>query len=204
MAATIRRFIFCISMIAAMSGCASVGKNFKHQNISQIDLGDNTALEYRTIFGKPNATSRVTNSDRDFEHVRFLYAKANLAVAQSRLLDLEYRNGVLNAYYHISSFNDDRTNVDTTKWDEIKSGQSTKDQLLSLLGEPHGKALCPSTHADFKDRCKTGKEIWAWASMSKLSTFGSTYGGSRVRTKTLFVIFDENGIVTEVNSTEAV
>ena len=203
MAAIFRKFLLCIGLIATMTGCASVGGNFKYENISQLKLGDNAALDYKTIFGKPRSRSMVTNPDGDYENVRFLYAHANLAVAQSRLLDLEFRNGVLNAYFHISSFDADRTNVNNGLWGEIKSGQTTKDEVLSLLGEPHGKALCPSNHVDFKEKCKDGKEIWVWCSMSKLSTFGAAYGSQKVRTKTLFAVFDENGIVVNVYTTES-
>ena len=74
---------------------------------------------------------------------------------------------------------------------------------MSLLGKPHGKALCPSMQADYKDKCKNGTEIWSWSSMNKLSTFGAAYGGQKVKTKTLFVVFDKNGIVNEIYTTES-
>lgn len=203
MVVIVKRLILCVLLGTLVTGCASVGSDFKYKNISQLKIGEDKALNYSKIFGKPQNTSKVVNSDGEFEEVRYLYASANMAVAQSRLLDLEFRNGVLNAYYHISSFDEDRTNVDNTKWSNIQKGSTNKEQLLSLLGEPHGKALYPSVHADYKDKFKNGKEIWSWSSMSKLSTFGSAYGGQKVSTKTIFVVFDDKGIVNEINTAES-
>ena len=86
-----------MALVCLHCGCASVGRDFKYQNTASLELGVTRSSDYQATFGKPNAVETKDNSDGKFELVRYLYAYADMGTARSRLLDLEFRDGVLNA-----------------------------------------------------------------------------------------------------------
>jgi hypothetical protein len=181
-------------------GCAHVGGDFSYAGPSSLQLGQTKSSETQAKLGEPYASSVKTTGDGSFQEDRYLYAFANMSAAQSRLLDLEFRNGVLNAYYFVSSFDNDKTAVNAEGFPQIKSGESKKADVLRILGEPHGKALKPSEHVDFKDRVSKGVEVWVWMAMGSLSTFGHVYGGQQVSSTTIYVTFNADGMVTNIET----
>jgi hypothetical protein len=90
------------------------------------------------------------------------------------------------AYY--SSFEADHTDFDETKVVSIVKGQTTRDQVLALIGQPSGRRLCP---ADALDN-PTGLE---YLYLSRRRHMGLS---SRTWIKWLSVQFDANGIVCDV------
>lgn len=189
-----------LALPVLLCSCASVGKNFAYQSVSQVELGQMRSSDYATMFGKPSSVTTKTTGDGKFELVRYLYSQANMSTAKVRLLDLEFRNGTLSGYQYLSSFDDDKTTFSAAAVDQIKQGATTKQEVISLLGKPHGKALCPSVADDFKDRCGKGTEVWVWSSFEKLSTFGAAYGGDKMANMQIYVVFDQNGVVTAVDT----
>jgi outer membrane protein assembly factor BamE (lipoprotein component of BamABCDE complex) len=186
--------------VSVLSGCASVGHDFKTANVSSLQLGQTRDTEYQAMFGKPSAHLITKNSDGSFDAVRYVYAYADMGSARARALEMEFRNGVLNAYNYVSSFDKDKTSVTADQMQKIERGVSKKDEVLRILGNPCGKALCPCYLAPFKDKCGKGTEIWTWTAMEKLSTFGHAFGGDQIQSSTLIVAFDKAGVVTEVES----
>ena len=186
-----------------LSGCASVGQSFDYSKAQKLELGQLQFSNYQSVFGKPNATAEQTDNDAKFETARYTYAYANLGSANSRILVLEFKDGKLNAFVYLSSFDGEATPVPSDKVTQITKGVSTKADVQKALGTPNGKALCPSLLGDFKDRCKGNSEIWTWQSISSVSTFGAAYGGKGQNTMTLFVTFDANGIVSGIESATA-
>jgi hypothetical protein len=167
-----------------------------------LELGKTRSTNYQTLFGKPSAAEFKENVDGKFELARYVYAHANMGSARARILDLEFRDGLLNAFHYASSFDKDKTVMNSEQLKQIQRGSSNKSDVLRILGKPHGRALCPSYNADFKDKCGKGNEIWVWTAMNKLSTFGAAYGGDQVEMHNVFISFDGNGVVTDVESSE--
>jgi hypothetical protein len=189
-----------LSLLAG--GCASVGGDFTYSGPGSIKLGQTKSSEYEALFGSPYSATVKTTAQGKFDEVRYLYAYANMASAQSRLLDLEFRNGLLNAYYFLSSFDHDKTLIQADGFSQIKKGESTKADVMRLLGEPHGKAVSPTEHMDFKDRAAKGAEVWVWTAMGSVSTFGAAYGGQKVTSSSIYLVFDANGVVTDIETEE--
>lgn len=189
-------------LLCLASGCANVGRDFKYQGAGSLELGQTRSSDYQAMFGKPNSVELKSTADGKFELVRYLHAHANLANARVRLLDLEFRDGVLNSYQRLSTFDQDKTTVLPDNVAQIQRAVSKKDDVLRTLGTPHGKARCPSYHADFKDKCSKGTELWVWTGMDKVSTLGATYGGAKPGIQSIFVVFDKDGVVTAVESSQ--
>ncbi len=194
--------VLLMTLICLFCGCASVGRDFKYQNTTSLELGKTSSANYVTMFGKPNAVELKDTSDGHFELVRYLYAYANLGSARTRALDLEFRDGSLNAYHYLSSFDKDKTVVNMDQLKRIERGHSKKNDVLQILGTPHGKARCPTQNADFKDKCSKGTEIWVWTAMAKLSTFGAAFAGDQVAMHNIFIVFDKDDVVSEVESSQ--
>jgi hypothetical protein len=192
-------------LAVVVTGCASTGHSFNYAAADSLELGQMRSSEYRNVFGeKPSAIGSQSTSDGKFEIARYTYAYADMGNAEARTLVLEFKNGDLNAYQHLSSFTKDKTTAAVENADQVKNGISTKNDVLDILGKPNGKARCPSVLDDFKGRCSKGVEVWSWMAMKKLSTFGSAYGGARPKVNMVFVIFDANGVVaeTEISQTK--
>jgi hypothetical protein len=112
----------------------------------------------------------------------------------------EFKDDELNAYLYSSSFDPDKTRIDLTKVDRIKIGLSTENDLLSLLGKPSGKALCPSALGEYKDKCAKDSEVWAWMEIGKS---GTVFQHSYIRpSKLLFVVFDPASLVVDLKAVE--
>jgi len=111
---------------------------------------------------------------------------------------LEFKDGKLNAYVHASNFESETTLAPMNKINQLKRGESTKAEVFKLLGKPNGKALCPSTLADFKDKCDGNSEIWTWQSIGSQPNDGTrTKRPSAIR---LFVTFNQTGLVKEIET----
>ena len=85
------------------------------------------------------------------------------------------------------------------KVDLIKIGTSTKNDVLTLIGKPYGKALCPSMLGFYKDMCPKASEIWAWSQFEKTNAIESNDPRG---SKSLFVLFDTNGHVIDLKATD--
>jgi hypothetical protein len=191
-------------LMLVVTGCASAGHHFNYAAADSLELGQLQSSEYRKVFGeKPTALLTRTTSDGKFEIARYTYAYADMSTAESRVLILEFKDGNLNAFEHLSSFNCDKTAALVDDADQIKEGLSTKDDILRILGKPNGKAKCPSLLQDFKSLCDKGVEVWNWQAMKKLSTWVAAYGGGRAKVNSISVVFDANGIVLEIETNEA-
>ncbi len=92
--------------------------------------------------------------------------------------------------------------MNSDQLNQVQRGTSKKNDVLQVLGKPYGMALCPSYNADFKDKCSKGMEVWVWTTMNKLSTFGSAFGGQQVEMQNIFITFDKEGVVTDVESSQ--
>jgi hypothetical protein len=190
-----------VTLAAGLCGCASVGHSFNNTAAENLDIGQMQSSDYRSVFGKkPVATALTTTADGRFEVARYSYAFADLGTAKARILILEFKDGKLNAFVYLSSFDEHQTHVPFDKINEISSRVSTKTDVLKVLGKPNGKALCPSTLEDFKGKCEKCVEIWTWQTMSSISTFGAAYGGKQPSIQNIYISFDKDGVVSEVST----
>src|ERR1017187_605208 len=191
-------------LILGATGCASGGHHFNFAAADSLELGQMQSSDYRNVFGnKPTAYQKKSTSDGQFEIARYEYAFADMSTTEMRVLILEFKDGNLNAFQHLSSFNAGKTAAPVGNADPIKQGVSTKDDVLGILGKPNGRAKCPTLLQDFKGLCDKGAEVWNWKGMKKLSTWVAAYGGGRAKVQSVSIVFDANGKVLEVETNEA-
>ena len=203
---------FIVLSAAFISGCTGTGRDFQYSGPASLQLGQTRRSDYKVTGGiqqnkvmdaVPQNVTKVNNGDGNFEIVKYDYVLADLSTARERALILEFRNGVLNAYEYISSFDHDKTTItaDHAQLEKIQRGISTKKDVLAIMGEPHGKGLCPSMLSSFEDKCAKGIEVWAWGAMKPFSSRGIPFGGGgQFEMSNVIVTFDSKGIVTDVES----
>jgi hypothetical protein len=173
---------------------------FNHNKFSDLDLHKMRSTEYTDTFGEPFRTTNLTTSDGKYKQVWYHSSIRDYLVGNvsRRNLLLEFKDDELNAYIYASSFDEDKTQIDLTKVDQIKIGTSSKNDIFTLLGKPYGKAICPSVLVDFKDNCAKATEIWAWLKFDKT---GSIAGNDPRGRKSLFIMFDASGRVIDIKAT---
>jgi hypothetical protein len=199
--AAMNRIVFVRSLAALgllalilAGGCAS-GQKFDTSKISYLLIGQLHDTDYQALFGEPTTVTRDSGNDGAFETVTYNYGHSDLSDARARQLVLEFRNGVLNGYNYVSSFDDDKTNANTAAAAQIVRVSSNKTDVLRLLGQPSGKARTPTEMEGFVKVSKPGVyEIWCWESLDAVPILGSQKTGSNV----IVVGFDPMGMVSEV------
>ena len=181
-----------------IGGCASVGKNFSYHQYQSLEIGKTSSEDYRAIFGNPLIVTTEDTDDEKVEVANYVYASANLGSARSRALILEFKDGLLNSYMYASSFEEEKPILDIAALEKIERGVTSREDAVRTLGEPYGKAKCPSKAPSFKDRCESVEDVYAWSLVEKLSTFGVAFGGSRPQSQSVFLGFNSSGKVESV------
>lgn len=179
-----------IILVSFFSGCASVGRDFNYQHPTKLELARTTSKKAFELFGVPYRSASISNKNGDSKIMRYTYAYGDLGGVTARALILEFKEETLNAYLYSSGFPEDTTEFEFEASKKIKVGSSQRD-VLNILGDPSGKAICPSNLGDFAKECEQGKGIWAWAFYSKSKSFDI----HNIKFRTVYIIFDENGIV---------
>ncbi len=192
--------VFIAFSLALLSSCASIGTKFDSRNAAALELRQLKSSEYLRLFGKPFSTTTSTTADGKYEIVKYIYGFGDIGTARSRVLLMEFKEGVLNSYILGSSFDEDRTTVDPKRVEALKAetGKFSKEDVIAAMGRPHGKAFCPSLLPDYKDRCNKASEIWAWLTWDKVPTLG----GGTMNGMTAYVLFNGDGKMVEVQTHE--
>lgn len=159
-----------------------------------LELDKSNINESIQMLGQPSSRESKSNENGDFEIIKYAYAKANPSGASARVLYLEFRNGLLNAKLYNSGFAEDKTDFNYENYRKIKNGESNKEDVLMLMGDPSGIYNCPSTFT--LDKCKNASVIWVWLHTQK----SQGYNTESIKSKAVSISFDEKGTVTEINT----
>ena len=182
--------------------CASSGRNYKFENVSALKLGELDSRNYAALFGQPDSTSMLTSKEGKYEFATYRFMEAGANKYRFRWLSLEFKDGKLNAYAFLSSFEKDHTGVDNSKIDAIRKGinKFAREDVLSLAGKPDGEAKCPTKLSEFKTHTDKANEVWVWIAGDKINLFGSDRG--KVKLSGAYVLFGDDGKVSDVQTEE--
>lgn len=184
-------YLISIAIICVSVGCVSifVGKDFKKEPIKDIVVGKTTKAEIINSFGVPYNENKVTFNNTEFEIFNYLYSFLDYSTNKQMKKELrcEFKNGLLNSYNFVSTFEDDRIRIDKNKLNTLEKGKTTKSAVQNVLCIPHGIALIPTSllyrpPSDIKDV----KELWVYYSS---------------KNDTVMIFFDLHGLFLEFNIT---
>lgn len=81
-----RKPVLILLMLLALSGCASVGRDFPAHLVTQIRIGETTRADIRALFGEPWRTG-IENGQRTWTYASYRWS----AFGESQTTDLVVR-----------------------------------------------------------------------------------------------------------------
>jgi len=184
-----RRALAVLVLLLVASGCA--GRDFVRTPAESLALGKTTEAEIRQRHGSPYREGTVMKNGETVKTLVYAYAEgaASLAggVVPARAQGFYFMNGVLVGHEFTSSFEQDKTDFDASKVQQIAKGQATEPSVIALLGKPQGAYRYPL----IKDRA--GRGLVYLYQQSRGTAFNM-----KVYNQLLVVALDEQGVVRDV------
>ena len=176
---------------------ACAGTDFVRVPDDVLVLDQTTYEQITARLGSPYRQGVVTKNDQQIQTASYAYASAGGAAAAARLPPARsqgfyFFNNKVVGYEFSSSWKDDSTDFDGGKVAQIKKGQSTRRDVVRLLGKPGGKYIYPLIP-------NRGEEAVIY---SYNQTKGTAFN-LKFYQKLLVVTFNKQGIVTNVEYTES-
>ncbi|HEV2695893.1 MAG TPA: hypothetical protein VG347_23590 [Verrucomicrobiae bacterium] len=190
-----------LGMAALFSSCIGLGTKFSTPTDDDLVLGKIKPDDALKRFGQPYAKTTKATRDGAYTIYKYDFALSSFGTVSSRVLLLEFKGDVLNAYFWWSSFSQDKTTVNTNVFEKLQGGigKLAKAEVLAMAGKPSGKGYCPSTIGDFKENCETNSEIWDWYMEDHYEINGDA---KTPKSQQLSVTFDAEGKVAGVQTVE--
>jgi hypothetical protein len=140
--------MFRLSRMAAVAiaifffaSCA--GTNFVRPETGSIALKRTTYQDIINQFGKPyREGTRLKNEDM-IKTITYAYSSVGgtalyKGVTPARAMAFHFLDDILVGYEFTSSFKEDNSDFDDSKIPLIREGVTTRDEVVTLLGEPEG------------------------------------------------------------------
>jgi len=176
-----------VGIVLVAAGCA--GKDFTRPAPESLVLGRTTYGEINGRFGSPYREGTLVKNDR------MVYSTVGgepvaAGVTPARGIDFFFLDEMLVGHQFASSFKVDHTDFDDQKAPGIRKGESTRGDVVSLLGPPSGVQIYPLVAG--KD--DTGL-LWTYV---QVRTTGLSL---KIYQKQLTVTVNSTGVVTDVQLT---
>jgi hypothetical protein len=181
-----------VLLTAAFLAACSAGTDFKRPDAATFQLGRTTEKEIRERFGEPRSQATIQANDRTIKVLRYAYAEAAPYVEKvpARAMVYSFHEGTLVGFDYSSSFSSDKTDFDESVLGRIRRGETTQDQVMSLLGPPTGQFVYPSTVVSTPDQ---HAYHYSYSRTDKPPLGGAL----KTVIKELAIIFDSRDVVTD-------
>jgi len=182
-----------VGIVAAVLAAACLlGADFSRPDPASFTLGQTTEAEVRARFGKPSGEQATRIGGKLVTTLRYAYAEARSIAVPVRTMAYAFHEGRLVGFDYMSSFAADQTGFDELAAKRIKRGETTRGEVLDLVGKPSGQFIYPSTYANAPGR---HADVYSHSRSEKLS------GGVTLETttKVLTVVYDERDVVAETS-----
>ena len=177
-------------LAAVLAGACLLGADFSRPDPATFTLGQTTEQEIRARFGKPAGQAIARVGDKLVTTLRYAYAEARSIAVPVRTMAYAFHGGRLVGFDYMSSFAADQTGFDELAVKRIKRGETTRAEVLDLVGNPTGQFIYPSSYATTPGR---RADVYSHSRSEKVSS-GATL---ETTTKVLTVTFDERDVVVE-------
>lgn len=178
-----RTFLTCLFLIAALAACKH-GRDFARPSPETLVLGSTSRADVEGNYGRPVQQSSAIRTDNgegagyvpatpfagafvagSFSSISYVHSDETARIlyggrTKAKAVNFVFWNDVLVGYDYISTFDDDPTNFDETRINSIKKGQTTRSDLVQLLGQPTGRAVYPL----IRDRAMRNLSTSTWSS----------------------------------------
>ena len=187
---------FLIIALTVVTGCAA-GTNFVRVADDALILGQTTSKQVSARLGSPYQEGVATKNNQQIKTSSYTYASAGgdaaaEGVTPARAQGFYFFDNELVGYEFTSSWKEDSTNFDSGRVSQIKKGESTRSDVVHLLGNPGGKYIYPMIPNKDEDAINY--------LYSQVKSSGFKF---KVYQKLLVVTFNKQGVVTNVEFTES-
>ncbi len=186
------RIAFLVALLFVIVGCA--GKNFIRPNTDSFKLGQTTYSQIMEQLGEPRRVGEVVRNGNKIKSITYSYATTfgeplDTWVIPARALEFFFYNDTLVGQQFISSFKSDNTDFDEAKISSLIKGQTTRAEVIQLLGSPSATYIPPMAK-------ETSGEAFGYNYVTTRKTFP---GGLKIFRKSLQITFDEKGLVSDTD-----
>jgi outer membrane protein assembly factor BamE (lipoprotein component of BamABCDE complex) len=186
-----------ISFALFLAGCA--GTKFVRLADDSLVLGQTTQEQIRARLGTPYREGEITKNGQQLQTLSYAYSSSSagggadaFGITPARSQGFIFLKDKLVGYEFASSYKEDSTNFDSEKIPQIKTGVSTRSDVVRLLGNPGGKYIYPLI-ADTNDEATNYMYMQTRGTAINLKSYQ----------KLLVVTFNAQGVVTNVEYTES-
>jgi hypothetical protein len=179
-------------LAAVLAGACLLGADFNRPDPATFTLGQTTEQEIRARFGKPAGQAIARVGDKLVTTLRYAYAEARSTAVPVRTMAYAFHEGRLVGFDYMSSFAADQTVFDELAVKRIKRGETTRAEVLGLVGKPTGQFIYPSSYATTPGR---HADVYSHSRSEKLPS-GVTL---ETTTKVLTITFDDHDVVLETS-----
>ena len=170
------RFVIVGAALLALAACRN-SVEFNRPQPERLALGQVTLQEIAASYGRPFSerttvisapaaagTGGGPGATGTFKILNYRYVPPGelmfSGAPASKALAFEFFNDRLIAYNFISSVETDSSNFDDAKVEQLRNGDTTREQIEALLGPPGGRAIFPSAGIPL------GEERWFYEHVS--------------------------------------
>jgi hypothetical protein len=183
--------ILVFFVILFVTSCA--GRNFVRPEAESLILGKTSHQEIINRFGKPYQEGTEFKNEKTVKTMSYAYATVGGSplfegVTPVRAMGFHFLDETLVGYEFLSSFKEDNSYFDVGNINKIKKDETSRDQVIELMGQPSGMYLYPLI------KNKDNKAIVYSYTHSK---------GYRSYKQLLVISLDNNGIVKDVSFTSS-
>jgi hypothetical protein len=179
-------------LVVLLAAACFLGADFSRPDPASFALGQTTEAEIRARFGKPAGEAAARVGGKLVTTLRYAYAEARSIAVPVRTMAYAFHEGRLVGFDYMSSFATDQTAFDEMALKQIKRGETTRTEVLDLVGKPSGQFIYPSAYATAPGR---RADVYSHSRSEKLAS-GVTL---ETTTKVLTVMYDEHDVAVETN-----
>ena len=138
----------CIAMTLMAVGCVSRGRPFVRPEPETLVLGKTTYEDVIRQVGEPASVGTLFKNDCALKVITYSYIRplnwpAEWGVIPLTALSFFFLDDVLVGHHYTSAHPEDKTDFHDTKAYQLKKGQTTRAQVIELLGRPSGLYIYP-------------------------------------------------------------
>lgn len=180
------------ALLLACGGC-TVGTEFTRPSPASLALGKTTRAEISDRLGKPYREATNIQEGKVIKTLVYSHATAAPYVenVKTRAMAFHFYEGVLVGYDFLSSYDEDKTDFDESRVEQIKKGETGETQVVELFGLPGGRYIYPMT----KERGQTAL-VYQYLRMDRTGLRGGAVTQSS--RKNLRVILGADGKVVDI------
>ena len=134
-----------LALLLVATGCA--GREFTRPQPDTLALGTTSEAEIRQRLGEPYREGTVIKNGETLRSLAYAHASgaASLVggVTPARGQTFYFWDGALVGHEFTSSFEQDKTDFDVSRVQQIRKNNTTETEVIALLGRPQGAQIYP-------------------------------------------------------------